>query len=200
MYTVIGTPKSRCVRVIWCLEELGLEYEILPYAPRSDEMREVNPSGKVPALRIGDDVIIDSVAICQFLADKHGGLTCRVGTIERGQQDSFANFALEELDSMLWTAAKHKLFMPEEHRVPDIIKSCGYEFGLGLATLGRRLGDNEFVMGGKFTVPDIIITHCVNWAVGMFEWKIPDGNVSAYLERVRARPAYLRAMEVRNAA
>lgn len=200
MYTVIGTPKSRCLRVVWCLEELGQEYELLPHMPRSEELLAFNPAGKVPALQVGDDVIVDSVAICQFLADKHGQLTYPAGTIERAKQDSFTMFALDEMDAMLWTAAKHKLFLPDEHCCPQVIDSCGFEFGRALEALGTRLGDNEYVTGDQFTVPDIILTHCANWADGMFEWEAPSGKVAEYFDRVRARPAYLRAMEIRNAA
>lgn len=200
MYTVIGTPKSRCVRVIWCLEELGQRYELQPAPPRSDEIRKVNPTGKVPALLVNGDVIIDSVAICQFLADKHGQLTHPAGTIERAHQDSFTHFALDEMDGVCWTAAKHKMVLPEDQRIPEVIERCGQEYSRSLETLGKRLGDNEYATGGKFTVADIVITHCANWAAGMFEWETPSGNVAAYLDRVRARPAYLRAMEIRNAA
>jgi len=107
MYTLIGTPQSRAFRVIWCLEELGLEhgkdYEIVPAGPGGDDIIKVNPSGKVPALVAknengGEDVIIDSVAICQFLADKHGGLTFPAGTIERAKMDSFIHLAVDEFD------------------------------------------------------------------------------------------------------
>jgi glutathione S-transferase len=200
MYTVVGTPKSRCLRVIWCLEELGLDYDLNPAPPRSDEMRKVNPSGKVPALVVDGEAIIDSTAICQYLADKHGALTHPAGAIARARQDSMTHLALDEFDSVCWTAAKHKLILPEDQRIPAIIDRCGYEYSRSLKKLSERLGDNEFAAGDMFTVPDIILTHCANWAGFMFDWEDPTGNVAAYLERVRARPAYLRAMEIRNAA
>ena len=92
MYKLIGTPKTRAIRVLWMLEELGAEYTLDPVAPRSDEARAYNPSGKVPMLQVGDDVIIDSVAICQYLADVHGKFTAQAGTIERALQDSWTQF------------------------------------------------------------------------------------------------------------
>ncbi len=67
-YTVIGLPPTRAIRVIWALEEIGLDYKIEPARPHSDPITSVNPSGKVPALRVEETdgktfEIIDSVAI-----------------------------------------------------------------------------------------------------------------------------------------
>lgn len=200
MYTVVGSPKSRCVRVIWCLEELGEPYDLQPAPPRSDEIRKVNPSGKIPALIFDGNVIIDSVAICQFLADTHGALTHTAGTVERAQQDSMTHFALDEMDAVCWTAAKHKMILPEDQRIAAVTERCGDEYSRSLKNLSERLGGNEFAAGSMFTVADIVITHCANWAAGMFDWETPSGNVAAYLERVRVRPAYQRAMDIRNAA
>ncbi len=64
------------------------------------------------------DAVFDSVAICQFLADRHGHLTFKAGTIERAHQDSFTQFAVDDIESALWTAAKHTFVLPEEYRVP----------------------------------------------------------------------------------
>ena len=117
MYTLIGSPATRAFRVVWCLEELGLDYEIVPAAPGGDDIKKVNPSGKVPALKVGDDIIIDSVAICQFLADKHakkqGSLTFPAGTIERAKMDSFTHLAVDEFDHACWVWAKHDWIYPE---------------------------------------------------------------------------------------
>jgi len=116
MYVVIGHPASRASRVIWMLEELGEDYEIVPAGPHSDQIKELNPSGKLPAFKDGDTVLIDSVAICQYLADKHGRLTHRAGTPLRGLQDSFTQFAMDDVEYPLWTEAKHRFVYPEKHR------------------------------------------------------------------------------------
>ena len=55
MYKVIGATKSRAMRVMWMLEELGQPYEHVPCGPRSDAAKQYNPSGKIPALVDGDD-------------------------------------------------------------------------------------------------------------------------------------------------
>lgn len=200
MYTLIGSPKSRAFRVMWMMEEAGQTYDIVPAAVRSEEITRINPSGKVPALVVDGEVIIDSVAICQFLADRHGVCTFRAGSIERARQDSWTHFALDELDSACWWAAKHSFVLPEELRCPDAIKACEHDFVRALGWLEARLGDNDFVMGKEFTLPDMLIAHCFGWAMGMHKWRVPEGPLTAYLERVRARPAFHTAWAAREAA
>jgi len=196
MYKVLGMAATRTLRVLWMMEELGLEYEHLPYPPRSKEMLEINPSGKVPALIVDDQVIIDSVAIMQFLADKHGDMTYPSGTIERAQQDSFTQFINDEIDAIIWCAARNTFILPEDKRVPEIKATLKWEFVRSMKLLGERIGDNEFLMGDKMTVPDILLTHCGGWA-RMAGFEIPDGPLKAYFKCMIARPAYLRAYALR---
>ena len=67
-----------------------------------------------------------------------------------------------------------------------------------MQAMEARLGDNEFAMGDTFTVPDIILGHCANWAEFGCNFTLPCGKVRDYFNRVRSRPAFLRAMETRN--
>ncbi len=197
MYKVLGLTATRTFRVLWMMEELGLEYEHLNFAPGSDEMKQINPSGKVPALVEGDHVVFDSTAITQYLADKHGGLTYKSGTIERAKQDSFTQFINDEIDAALWTAARNLFVLPENKRVPEIKETLKWEFTRSLKTLEGRLGDNEFLMGDMMTVPDIILTQCGGWAkVSKFE--IPEGKLRDYFKRMVSRPAYKRADALRS--
>ena len=194
MYKVIGNSRNRTMRVYWALEEMGLEYEMVLVSPGSKEVREINPSGKVPCLIVEGQTIFDSVAIIQYLADKHGQLTFSAGTIERAQQDSFTQFCCDEVDGTLWMAAKNSFAHPEEHRVPAIKPTAKYEFAKAMKTLEARLGDNEFVMGNTFTIPDLLLGHCSNWAKGA-KFDIPEGKVAEYFKRVTNRPAYQRAKD-----
>lgn len=200
MYKLIGSPKSRAFRVMWMLEELGEAYEQDAVAPRSPEALAVNPSAKVPAFMDGDELILDSVAICQYLADKHGKFTHRAGTIERAKQDSFTLLALDELDGALWWAAKNSFVLPEELRSDKAAPACAYEYERGLGHLEARLGDNQYVMGDEFTVPDLIIGHCMGWGINVMKWQLPKGPLISYLARLRDRPAFKTAWEKREAA
>lgn len=197
MYKLIGSPMTRAFRVIWCLEELGLEYELIKAKPHSPEIKALNPSGKVPALLVADQIILDSTAICQFLADKHGLLTLPAGTVERAQQDSWTQFILDEIDGSLWQAAKHSFALPDDLRCPDAKIAAKFDFDRALKTLEQRLGDNQFVMGDTFTIPDLIVCHCANWAQYATKWPLPDGVVADYVARIRQRPAYKHALTYR---
>jgi glutathione S-transferase len=193
VYKVIGTPRSRAMRVIWALEEIGAPYELLPVAPRSAEALARNPSGKIPALEVDGTVLTDSVAIVQYLADAHGALTYPAGTLERGRQDGFTQFAVEQVDGPLWLAARHSFVLDEAERLPGIKDAMRADFARAMASLALRLGAGPYLMGERFTVPDLVLGHCAGWAETA-RFALPEGPVGAYLARVRARPALARAL------
>ena len=196
MYTVIGGTKTRAFRVMWMLEELGQPYDLNPAAPRSDEAREYNPSGKIPALLDGDEVLTDSVAIMTYLADKHGALTAPAGTPARARQDAMTFWLIDEFDAVLWAAAKHSFVFPEEARVPAIKDSLKAEFERAAKTLSDRL-EGPFLMGDQITLPDLLAVHCINWSIGA---KFPrvDDKLNLWAKSLRERPAFLAAMAKEN--
>lgn len=192
MYKVIGTVASRTFRVLWMLEELGQPFEHLAAPPRSPDVVALNPSGKVPVLIDDGAPITDSTAILQYLADKHGSLTHPAGTLPRARQDSLTQFLLDEFDAALWMAARHSFILPAELRQSAIKDSLKWEFERSQKTLVARLGEGPFLMGAEMTVPDIILTHCGNWAEAA-KFPISEPRLADYLARMRARPAFQRA-------
>lgn len=191
-YKVIGASKTRALRVLWMLEELGLDYEHVSLMPQARGVAPFNPAGKVPVLIADGTPITDSTAIIQFLADRHGTLTHPAGTLARARQDSLTQFLLDEFDSPLWVAARHTFVLPEDLRQPAIKHSLRWEFERSQHTLAQRMGEGEFVMGDRMTVPDIVLTHCLIWAQGA-RFPIIEHRLGDYLERMRGRPAYQRA-------
>ena len=192
MYKVLGTANTRAFRVMWMLEELGQPYDHVPAAPQSEGVVAFNPSGKVPVLIDGGTPITDSTAIIQYLADRHGDLTHKAGTIERARQDSLTQFLLDEFDAVLWTAARHTFVLPEALRVSAIKDTLRWEFQRSQQILKQRAGNGPFLMGEMVTVPDIILTHCLGWAQAA-RFPLMDCWDQNYLVKMRARPAYLRA-------
>ncbi|MFV1462857.1 MULTISPECIES: glutathione S-transferase family protein [unclassified Phaeobacter] len=188
MYTVIGKQLTRSYRVLWALEEMGQPYELNPASPQSEEVLALNASGKVPVFKDGDDVITDSTAIITYLADKHGQLTAPAGTIARAKQDAMTHLLLDELDALLWTGARHSFILPEDKRVPEVKDSLKWEFSRNLARLENMMA-GPFLMGEEFTIPDIICTHCLNWAYSA-KFPIESDVLLAYSKRMRARPAF----------
>jgi len=191
MYKVIGKVQTRAFRVLWMLEEIGQPYEFVPAYPRSDEVMALNPSGKVPVFQDGDATLLDSTAIITYLADKHGQLTYPAGTIERAHQDALTHVVLDELDAVLWTAARHSFSLPEDKRVPEVKPSLKWEFDRNLNRLADRV-EGPFLMGDKMTIADIICTHCLNWAFGA-KFPVENEKMLAYGKEMRARDAFGRA-------
>ena len=195
MYKVIGNTNTRTLRVLWAMNEIGLEYKHLKVGAQSAEAQLANVSGKVPSLEANGVNIADSTAIITYLADKYNQLTFPAGTIERAQQDSFTQFILDELDSILWTAARHSFVLPKEMRVRELKNTLHWEFARSLKVLESRMGTGQNVMGEKFTIPDIILTHIGGWArVAKFD--IPDGKLRDYFRQQIKRPAYISAINL----
>lgn len=188
MYEIIGTRASRALRVLWLAEELALSYTHIPAAPRSEEARAVNPSGKIPSLREGDMVITDSTAIMTYLADKHGGLTAPAGTLARARQDAMTHRILDEIDSVLWAAAMHSFILPEERRVPQVKDTLKWAFEMTAAGIGEAL-ETPFLMGEEMRIPDILLTHCLRWAE-IANFPDPGERLTDYKDRMEARPAF----------
>lgn len=192
MYQVIGETNSRAFRVTWLLEELGQPYEQIKVGPRSEEAYAHNISGKIPALKEGETVLTDSTAIMTYLADKHGAMTFPAGTIERARQDGMTHMILDEVDAILWTGARHSFVLPKEKRVPEVKDSLKWEFARNCDRLAEKM-QGPFLMGDTMTIPDIIATHCLNWA---FAAKFPLENprLLAYSKEMRGRDAFRRAV------
>ncbi|MHB2266912.1 glutathione S-transferase family protein [Aliihoeflea sp. PC F10.4] len=194
MYKAIGAPGSRLTRVTWMLEELEEPYEIVNAKMHTETMRRYNPSGKMPALADGDLTVVDSAAIVFYLADKHsekglGG----TGPADRAEIASWLFFAQAELEAPLWNKLKHRLRLADELRA-EVGPWCNAEFANEIETFDKRLGDNEFAMGDRFTAADVILGHCGQWARGA-KFEIASDRVNAYFDRVLARPALARAKQ-----
>ncbi|RST79170.1 glutathione S-transferase, partial [Aquibium carbonis] len=100
MIVVHYLEKSRAHRVLWLLEELGLDYEVRTYrrtkefrAPES--LKAVHPLGKSPVIEDDGRVIAESGAITEYLVERHGGENLRpaAGTEERLRYTYWMHYA-----------------------------------------------------------------------------------------------------------
>ncbi|MEM8729410.1 MAG: glutathione S-transferase family protein [Pseudomonadota bacterium] len=188
MYKVYGKVATRAFRVLWALEEMGLDYTLIESSPQSDAIREVSSLGKIPVLEVDGTYLTDSVAIMTFLADRHGQLTYPAGSLDRARQDGFTERVNDEFDSPLWIATRHANLLPEKKRVPEIVPSASAEFGRNLARLAKAF-DGPFLMGEQMTIADILLGHCLGWGMVM-EFPIEEHVMKPYFKRLRDRPAY----------
>ncbi|CUH51065.1 glutathione S-transferase family protein [Shimia marina] len=190
MYEIIGNPATRAFRVLWALEELGQPYKLHADMPQSEKARALNPTGKVPILLEGEQTITDSVAIMTYLADKHGALSFAPGTLERAEQDSFTQQILDEVEAPLWSANRHTFVLPQELRVPALKDTLIWEYNRGIHNvMSRRKG--PYLMGERFTLPDILLTHCAAWA-RFISFDSDNTELVPYIKITRARDAFQR--------
>lgn len=189
--TLYGSTKTRGMRPVWLLEELGLDYRHVPSQPRSAEISALTPLGKVPILEVDGVAITDSTAILTFLADREERFTAPAGTARRGRQDALTFQILDEFDALLWTAARHKFILPEERRVPAIKESLAWEFARNVDRLTPRF-EGDFLTGDTPTVPDFILAHCGLWA-RLAGFSVENETFAAHLARMTSREAFGRA-------
>ncbi|MCH2165233.1 MAG: glutathione S-transferase family protein [Marinovum sp.] len=188
MYKIYGSVTSRAFRILWALEEVGAKYQFILAKPRSEAVTSIYPAGKVPVMEMDGQIITDSTAMMTYIADKHGALTYPAGTIERAQQDAVMHAILDEIDAVLWTAARYSFILPEEERMPAIKDPLKREYERSIGRLADRF-QGPFLMGEMMTVPDILLTHCCNWAVSA-KFPKPPEQLVPYLSAMRDRPAF----------
>ena len=191
MYTVIGAAQNRTFRVIWMLEELGEAYERIPAKQHTPEILRHSSLGKMPVLLDDGEAITDSAAILTYLADKHGRMTAKAGTIARAKQDGMTFHVLDDLESVIWMATRHGFILPEEHRVAGVRDSAKWEWARNLRAIEARF-KGPFLMGEEMTVPDILLTHTLNWGIGA-KFPVESDVLQAYVKRMRDREAFQRA-------
>ena len=91
MLRLYHAPRTRSVRVLWLLEELGLPHELVtvPFkAPSSEFFVQETPLGKIPTLEDGDVVLCESGAIVEYILERYGEgrLAPAVGSPLRGRE------------------------------------------------------------------------------------------------------------------
>lgn len=201
MLKIYGCPNSRSNRVVWALEEASVGYDyhkvnLFIGEGRKADYLALNPGGKVPTLVDGDLILTESAAICTYIGDcfPDSGLTPPVHSLERAQYNQWCFFVLSELEQPLWTITKHRFALPEKRRVPAIIETAIWEFGVATKVLATGLGEREFLVGNRFTAADILAAHTLAWARA-FDLPLGHAYLDAYTDRLLARPAQAQARE-----
>ncbi len=192
MYEVFGTVKSRAFRVLWALEELGQPYLLREATPHSEPVVALNPTGKLPILRDGDNVLTDSVAITNYLAEKHGALTAKCGSVARAKQDAMTFKIIDEVDAILWANSRNRFILPEDKRVPALEQTLMWEYSRNIMEI-MEIAHGCYLMGDSFTVCDIVLTNCGTWAADV-GFPTDNEKFRAYVERNVARPAFQQAL------
>lgn len=163
---VYGYPNTRSLRVVWALEEAGLDYEyccvnLMQGEARSKAFTVKNAAGKLPVLELDGEYISESAALVNLIAAQtpKAQLIPLGNGLERARYDQWSQFAVCELEQPIWTMTKHKFALPESVRCTEIFKTAAWEYQQALALLSKGLGAQEYILGNVFTGADILLGH-----------------------------------------
>ncbi|PZO53784.1 MAG: hypothetical protein DCF16_06120 [Alphaproteobacteria bacterium] len=182
---------TRSARVRWTLLELGVPFESVAgeEAFAHPDVAAIHPLAKLPAFRDNGRPLFESAAICTWLADSHpdAELIAPSGQWSRALHEQWTSFTLSEIEAYLWHTARNLFILPEAERLPVVFPQNEAAAKRGLAALDAALAGKDWLIDNRFSVTDIIAGFAVAWAytLGMTEGM---RNVSAYAERILARP------------
>jgi glutathione S-transferase len=215
MITVHHLNNSRSHRVLWLLEELALPYEVVRYqrdektmlAPAS--LRAVHPLGKSPVITEAGRTVAESGAIIEYLAEKYGAdrLIPAPSSDEHARYRYFLHYAEGSLMPLLvmQLVFGHIRKAPMPFFAKPIARQIagGLErsflapqLKLHLGFLEGELAKHTWLAGESFSAADVQMSFPLEAAsgrAGLSATTYP--HVFALLERMRARPAYQRALQ-----
>ncbi|KAK6346410.1 hypothetical protein TWF730_010736 [Orbilia blumenaviensis] len=212
--TLIWLNESRAQRIVWLLEELGLEYEVKAYKRREDkqapaELKEFHPLGKAPVLIIDGRTLAESGFIVEYLIDKFGPKFkpaeddvdnyMQYKHLLHYTEGSLQPYMLLALMASLIKGAPVPFFIkPITNRIadqmskpyinPNLVSNYDYLEGL--------LKDQSFFAGSDLSGADILLSFPIESAaerIGGWFKKEKYPNIFAWMDRIKERPAYKRA-------
>lgn len=214
MITVHHLDNSRSQRILWLLEELGVDYRIEHYkrhpktllAPAA--LRAIHPLGKAPVLTDGDRILAESGAIIEYLGDTYGAgaLMPAPGTDARRRCSYWLHYAegsamppllLKLVFSRVATAPAPFFVRPVARAIAEKVQRTFVDpqIALHLDYLEGELGKSAWFAGEDFSVADIAMSFPLEAATARGGLDAARPRLWNWLERIHARPAYRCALE-----
>lgn len=199
--TLFHTPNTRSSGVLLLLEELGTPYELRVLNMKAGEQRQaeylaINPMGKVPAIRHGESLVTEQVAIYLYLADlfPQSGLAPALSDPLRGPYLRWMVFYAACFEPAVFDRAQKR------DPAPPGMSPYG-DFDTMLKTLTAQLERGPYLLGEKVTAADVLWGTALTWTT-MFQLIPPLAVIQNFIERMNARPAGARvkAMDAELAA
>ena len=186
--TLYYAPNTRASATLLLLEELGAPYELRVLDFKAGEQRQpaylaINPMGKVPAVKHGDALITEQVAIYLYLADLFPAakLAPPIGDPQRGPYLRWMVFY-----AACFEPAVMDLSLKREPAPPS--RSPYGDFDTTLRTLTDQLARGPYLLGERVSAADILWGTALTWMT-MFKLVPESPNVMAYINRMGGRPA-----------
>lgn len=189
--TLFYSPQTRATGMRVLLEELGAPYDLHVLNMKAGEQRQpgylaINPLGKVPAIRRGDALVTEQVAITIYLADlfPQAGLAPSLDDPLRGPYLRWIAY----YGSSFEPAVVDK-FMQREPAPAAMSPYADYDTMLG--ALAAQLASGPYLLGERFTAADVLWGMALSWTMN-FGLVPKTETFVGYAERVTARPAFQR--------
>jgi glutathione S-transferase len=201
MLQLYGNARSRAMRCLWMLEEIGQPYRLIEKSTRADDLQSaeylrLNPNARIPTLVDGDLVLWESMAINLYLAEKYEGpMNCASPEV-LGLAAQWSFWAMLEMEALLLELLQHRALLPEFARDSSFVERDELLLRKPLGVLNAALAGRDHLAGSSFTVADLNVAGILVWG------KMVRLDLSAYSELTRwldgclARPAYRRVREL----
>jgi glutathione S-transferase len=199
MITVWG--EGRGFRVVWLLEEMGLPYtlrdvDMLAGVENDAEFLALNPAGFIPALQDGEVVMVESIAILEYLMGRYGPTPLAPPPHDPAfpAYQQFLHLGEAGLAMPMFMKVVSGILAPEAERDNWGARKGVSMFEARLRLVTRQLARAPYMAGEAFTAADISVTYALEFAhrAGGVRFGEPE---RAYLARTTGRDGYRRAMD-----
>ncbi len=203
--TIYGVAFSRAFRPLWAANELGLDYAHVPThfneESKQPDFLAINPNGRVPAMRDGDLVLFESMAINLYLARTYGAPLALDDPADEARAAQWSFWVMTELEGTLLQALFTALGMYGREADPEKANATvAAEGGRALTVLDAHLQGRDWLVGERFSVADLNVAGVMHFArvarLDLSAWP----NVAGWLTRAFDRPAAKKTLAMSRAA
>ena len=197
--TLYYMPHTRAIRPRWILEELGLPYQLhhidlFAGEGETEAYKKINPLGAIPALKVDNKIMLESGAMCHWLADLYPEkkLAPALHDEQRMAYEQWMYYSQATLEMQPWLIILHSKILPEAHRVDDIVPWASARHDKVLALLSDDLQHGGYLLGDNFSAADIMVGSTLMLLSDVTE---KFSVLQAYVEKLQARPAFQAAVK-----
>ena len=197
MLKIYHAPRTRSIRLLWLLEELGLPYEVqkVAFTPQPLPFAQATPFGKVPALEDGDVQMFESGAMIEYLLERYGNgrLAPAIGHTDRPAYLQWLHFAESTAFAPMSVVVWMKIYRQDAEQNAALIAAAQVRAAVAFDFLERHMGDHDYLLASGFSAADIMMGFTLNAAraFGIIDEKL--AKLDAYSKRLAARPALVKA-------
>ena len=197
VHFVAGT---RAGRVVWLLEELGLDYEvnIMPFTKeglKSSEHRARHALGRVPVLEDGDISIFESGAIIDYVIERHknGGLKPSSDAPEFPFYLQWYHYCEGMVMPPMNQIVVQTILLPPDRRDETVLNQAKNLLTKSLAPVNENLANKDYLIG-DFSAADLMLGHSCFMANRLGCVNDEMKSIKDYVARINARPAFQKAI------